>query len=295
MTKSNICSSCVREGVWRCRDCLGLVSYCSECFRQRHRLLPFHRVEHWSGDHFEAAWLCQAGVVIQLGHSRECCPTQTFEWNSSEMDANREDLDEQDEVDAGDSDMDWEDEDESLPTVNEQCVLPTLKGQNVVHVIDVSGVHRIRILPCRCPNASTLEHQYLQMGLFPTSFLVIKTVVTFSTLEDQRLDNLECKTAVLKYWNKVRRKTAPIGWNTLPVRNLACRSPHLCSIRRMDQNRYREFMRVTRMWRNIQNLMQFGFGHDSRKVQPGELALFCATCPQPGINLPEDWADDPEE
>jgi hypothetical protein len=70
---------------------------------------------------------------------------------------------------------------------------------------------------------------------------------------------------------------------------------HLCSNCCMDQNRYREFMRVTRMWRNIQNLMQFGFGHDSRKVQPGELALFCATCPQPGINLPEDWADDPEE
>jgi hypothetical protein len=52
---------------------------------------------------------------------------------------------------------------------------------------------------------------------------------------------------------------------------------------------------VTRMWRNIQNLIQFGFGHESRKVQPGELALFCSTCPQPGINLPENWQDDPDE
>ncbi len=35
-----------------------------------------------------------------------------------------------------------------------------------------------------------------------------------------------------------------------------------------------------------------GFGHDlelAEKQAPGSLALFCPACPQPGVNLPEDW------
>ena len=29
-------------------------------------------------------------------------------------------------------------------------------------------------------------------------------------------------------------------------------------------------------------------------MQPGELAIRCPACPQPGINLPENWQSDPE-
>lgn len=215
MSKINTCSSCIREGVWRCRDCIGLSCYCSECFRERHLLLPFHRVEHWCGDHFASAWLSQAGVEIQLGHSGHCCPAQQSSGNDCEADRDKDDDPEQ--ARTFESDGDWDDDDISVPHLNDGSVLPDLKGSNVVLVVDSSGVHRIRINPCRCPNASPLEHQYLQMGLFPTSFIVIKTVVTFGTLEDQRLDNLECKTAMLKYWNKVRRKTAHVGWQKVPV------------------------------------------------------------------------------
>jgi hypothetical protein len=28
---------------------------------------------------------------------------------------------------------------------------------------------------------------------------------------------------------------------------------------------------------------------------PGSMALFCAACPQPGINLPVDWTSDPDQ
>jgi hypothetical protein len=194
----------------------------TDCFRERHRLCPFHRVEHWSGDHFGAAWLCQAAVVIQLGHSGGCCPAEGHTQNDSQLNADDEDDEDLDNVGMDESDDDWEDGDISFPAVNEQSVLPDLKDKDVVIVIDVSGVHKIQVLPCRCPNALTLEHQYLEMGFFPTSFLVIKSVVTFSTLEDQHLDNLECKTAVLKYWNKVQRKTAPVDWNKLPVSDHTC-------------------------------------------------------------------------
>ena len=29
------------------------------------------------------------------------------------------------------------------------------------------------------------------------------------------------------------------------------------------------------------------------EVQPGELAIYCLACPQPGINIPENWREDP--
>ena len=40
-----------------------------------------------------------------------------------------------------------------------------------------------------------------------------------------------------------------------------------------------------------------GRGHDPRGIdgtKPGELAVECPACPRPGVNLPKDWADAPE-
>ena len=36
----------------------------------------------------------------------------------------------------------------------------------------------------------------------------------------------------------------------------------------------------------------FGFGNRAEEPQAGELALFCPACPQPGINLPDNWKED---
>ena len=46
-------------------------------------------------------------------------------------------------------------------------------------------------------------------------------------------------------------------------------------------------------WWHLKYLKWFGFGHSTRELAEGELALFCASCPQLGINLPNDWKDDP--
>lgn len=49
-------------------------------------------------------------------------------------------------------------------------------------------------------------------------------------------------------------------------------------------------MRVSRAWRDLMNRKRAGFGHDSDKLPGhGDLAIFCAACPQPGINLPDNW------
>jgi len=58
------------------------------------------------------------------------------------------------------------------------------------------------------------------------------------------------------------------------------------------QNRYRELLRVCRQWRVLTSRKQFGLGYGGNEEQkPGSMAVFCALCAQPGINLPEDWRE----
>jgi hypothetical protein len=62
------------------------------------------------------------------------------------------------------------------------------------------------------------------------------------------------------------------------------------SVLMLSQNRYQELMRVSRQWRFLQVQKKFGFGHDTaKKPGNGDLAEFCPACPQPGINIPDDW------
>lgn len=210
MDEDRNCVKCgIREGSWRCRDCVGNGCHCIQCFREVHRLQPFHRVEHWNGNHFNQAWLCQVGVEIHLGHGGKPCPNETSEGVDDDV---------EDDISESGVESEWEDELCSEHPTTGTSPLPQLKGEGVVLVIDESGLHRLRMHACCCEGALSMDVQCLRMGFFPTSFDKIKTVVTFRVLEDQRLDNLECKTALLRYWNKLRRKTSADAWPLLPVR-----------------------------------------------------------------------------
>jgi hypothetical protein len=53
-------------------------------------------------------------------------------------------------------------------------------------------------------------------------------------------------------------------------------------------------MRVSRQWRDLILWKEFGKGHDPKgPSSQGDLALFCPACPQPGINTPANWQDQP--
>lgn len=55
-------------------------------------------------------------------------------------------------------------------------------------------------------------------------------------------------------------------------------------------------LRCQRVWRQMKYRIWHGHGHEPNKeVPPGGLALFCAACPQPKVNLPENWKDDPDQ
>jgi hypothetical protein len=48
-------------------------------------------------------------------------------------------------------------------------------------------------------------------------------------------------------------------------------------------------MRVSRQWRNLLDLKRAGLAHDPTiDCKDGGLAVFCPSCPQPGINVSED-------
>ncbi|KAI5987802.1 hypothetical protein EDC04DRAFT_2873316 [Pisolithus marmoratus] len=100
-----------------------------------------------------------------------------------------------------------------------------------------------------------------------------KTAFTFDVLNHFLVDALECKTSAMSFYQKLKQLTN----NAFPDR---------------VPDRYRELMRVPRLWRDLKHRKWFGFGHDTEK-DPGEggLALFCPACPQPGLNLPKDWRD----
>lgn len=198
------CVGCqVRQSTWRCHDCLGQQPQCSDCFRGCHRLLPFHRVEHWTGTHFEAAWLCQVGVSIHLGHRGQPCPVLPGEDN--------------DEGASSDTESEWEDDGKDFVS-DLSHGLPKLKGRNARIIVDRSGLHRLEVIPCRCDGGPSVDMQYMDMGLFPASFEQVKTAFTFGVLDDFRMDNVECKTSAYNYYNKLVRLTSNAFPQSVPIR-----------------------------------------------------------------------------
>ena len=56
------------------------------------------------------------------------------------------------------------------------------------------------------------------------------------------------------------------------------------------QNMYKQLLRASRQWRDLKNRMEFGLGHQPGiDAADGSMAIFCPACPQPGVNLPDDW------
>lgn len=235
------CHQCGQgEGIWRCKDCISQHAYCTPCFRQLHVNHIFHRVESWNGSYFRSAWPCQADVEVHLGHGGNKCPSNCPEDNSPtaapvDRASSDEELDDAnipacDGSEMGDDDSETWDSDEEDPPDLQSCKvdaeygngLPKLKGPNVVCFVDTSGVHKLRVHMCHCPNTQANDLQFMAMGFFPASVDSPKTVFTFSLLDDLRLNNLECHTPFRSYWKTLVRKTSCEFPLSVPVSRPPC-------------------------------------------------------------------------
>lgn len=288
------CKVCQEPARWRCLGCLGRPMFCRGCCRKLHNKLIYHRLQKWTGLYFQDAGLWEVGVRLCVGHMGENCPSQETlldacslleaqkdradvqlpqpERHNDDLDYVGDDPGDPDYVDDDPDDPDWQDipASQSDPLRTPTPIADELDIQHLL-LVDASGLISLPTIWCACKAAEDRkpDEDLLDLQLFPGSYIKIKTVFTFRCLDDYRLSNLECKTAAYQYFQKLRRLTNPALPQSVP-------------------NRYNEFRRATRQWRNLKLRKWFGFGHRVLPPMKGSMALFCAACPQPGVNLPAD-------
>ncbi|KAI6003434.1 hypothetical protein F5J12DRAFT_906144 [Pisolithus orientalis] len=126
-------------------------------------------------------------------------------------------------------------------------------------------MHFCNVQYCNCPGPEDSHLQLTMASLFPAMTKAPRTAFTFQVLDDFIRDNVECGTSAMNYYSKLQRVTSSTF-------------PHLVP------NRYRELLRVSRMWRLLKLLKWQGFHQQLPDPWASELVLFCPACPQPGIN-----------
>jgi hypothetical protein len=156
---------------------------------------------------------------------------------------------------------------------------PDADGLNnaYVRVLHTNGIHHIAMVTCCCNGPDKVPIDLVSCRLLPASFIRIRTIFTSQLMDYFRLCNLELKASAYQFYMLIGRLTSPRGHSEIV-------------------NLYHEFRRMSRLWRWMKKLKWAGYGHnqqDHRKPPAGSLAIFCPTCPQPALNLPNDWKLDP--
>ena len=222
--------------------------------------------------------------------------------------------------------FDDEDDDDILeaPTGGKPNMLPQpdrfdTDGNPFITVVDVSGIHHLPVVFCSCDTTdSQIDIAYLRMGLFPASFERIKTLFTFDVLQDFRASNLECKTSAYQYYQKLRRLTCPAfptavlnRYRELRRVSRQYRNMKLWKMhgRAHDEPEGPEGMVAAARRTDLAGQVDLdgepmvfdeeftrAFTQQEPDAVPrGKLASFCPACPQPGVNLCDNWEDDDQQ
>ena len=190
-------------GSLQCKDCFGRRSLCRECMVSSHKLLPFHRLEVWDGNCFVKSSLFEQGFILHVGHAGEMCPR-----NQSR-------------------DNDWEDvpilgdeaSDSGLPFgIDDEAGL-----SDVMVITDSAGVFQHRVVWCMCGGEPEPDRpmQLFQEQLFPSTYHRPKSAFTFNVLDYFYIDAMECKTAAMSFFQKLRRLTDNAFPGNVHVHNLS--------------------------------------------------------------------------
>ncbi|KAF6746113.1 hypothetical protein DFP72DRAFT_992875 [Ephemerocybe angulata] len=250
--KNGDCLICGRrEGIYRCDDCIGRTFLCAQCCKSEHAEHQLHRIQRWTGEHYEPAWLWSVGVVVHLGHYGEPCPKSSYRKGDTGP------------TKPSDDDV----------TYGASPPGRKIHGCPVLLVVHTNGIHHLPVAKCNCEGAAPFPFQLLGSGFYPSTEDEPRSVFTCQLLDYYLTETLECHTSTYNFFGKLRRLTNETFPSSVP-------------------DRYRELLRVGRQWRHLKELAAFGYANRSDFPGPGGLALFCAACPQPGINLPRTWIDD---
>lgn len=329
---SNLCQHCEKGvfAVWRCRDCVLATPMCRACMRQSHRENPFHRIQRWNGGYFRSAALWEVGTYLLVQHhtGEQICDTLKLCCNNLEKVEERRDIAEQEHLnrerimpgmghipspgprsetffedndisyaDVEEDDPDGEDDFDGGSDVEDEHELenPYLHTADAdagasadagssftfgnvgtyVRVVHSNGLHHIAMINCLCHGEDILPLDLFASQLLPASLKRIKTLFTAQVLDIFRLSNLELKASAYQFYQLLRRLTNPGAPNDV-------------------LNLYREFRRMSRLWRWMKKLKWAGYAGSLKnvnEVRSGELAIYCPACPQPGVNIPDNWKE----
>ncbi|KIJ52305.1 hypothetical protein M422DRAFT_776014 [Sphaerobolus stellatus SS14] len=152
----------------------------------------------------------------------------------------------------------------------------TVGGIQDMTVADVNGIHDVAIGWCRCANAPSLPEQLLARKVFPASTVRPKTGFTFRILHLFQMLNHVSKTNVWDFIGTITRLTNNVDHNA-------------------PQKVYKQFNFVQRQWRAVRARARAGVNNAEEAVQKKiPLILPCVSCPQPGVNLEDNWKENPD-
>src|SRR5882757_1119424 len=208
-----ICSS--NNAIYKCVDCHGEPVYCADCCVTLHFRSPFHRIKCWNGSYFKSSDLNSLRLIIHAGHGGRECPCYAVDnfglpegilegvTGDSWIDEDKADLSDA----AQHSDGPNMDPGVSPLSENQEPWGPFIPETDRILVVTSNGVFRRRIRWCRCAEHAESHIQLLHLQMFPASKDRPSTAFTFELLDHFHIDAMECKTAALNFYNKLRRIT----------------------------------------------------------------------------------------
>ncbi|KAM6490431.1 hypothetical protein JOM56_014104, partial [Amanita muscaria] len=238
---------------WRCIDCTLAKPICRRCMRHTHRNSPFHRIECWNGTHFRPAEQWEVGTYILVPHHAHIHICEQLSFQ-----------------------MEYLEDSELISVPNDNMPMSDALNNTYVRVVHINGIHHLAMVTCHCQGDRQIPLDLVAANLLPASFIRIRTLFTAQLLNYFRLCNLELKASAYQFYQLIRRLTMPMS----PAEVI---------------NLYHEFRRMSRLWRWMKKLKWAGYGHthkDTKDPEPGSLANFCPACPQPNVNLANNWKDD---
>ncbi|PBK83051.1 hypothetical protein ARMGADRAFT_1038202 [Armillaria gallica] len=144
-----------------------------------------------------------------------------------------------------------------LNHTNMRCRAP-VPAHTTFKVLHTTGIHDVVLDYCGCEGQLPYHTQLLRRGWYPASHRVPTTCTTFHLLEFLHILSLCSKVSIYDFF-----------WTLEKL-----------------------------LWVHLKMLKRNGWAHVNDGVAtttPGELALLCPSCLQPGINLPEGWESAPPE
>ncbi|EIW79698.1 hypothetical protein CONPUDRAFT_74066 [Coniophora puteana RWD-64-598 SS2] len=142
-------------------------------------------------------------------------------------------------------------------------------------VIHTNGIHRVNIEYCDCLQKAPHRQQLLRYGWYPSTVDIPHTACTEEVLCQYSALTSKTEISGHGFYQSLELLTDLLGLDVPP-------------------SRYKVFLRTVRQHGHIRLMKEAGRGNVANGLEttrPGELAVSCPACPQPGINLPSGWED----